>query len=39
VDEVRLWGRILGTNEITTRYNNENDPGSFYTIGTVETPP
>jgi hypothetical protein len=37
MDEVRLSSTALSANWIATEYNNQNTPGSFYTLGTEET--
>jgi hypothetical protein len=33
IDEVRVYNRALTAQEITTQYNNENSPSTFYTLG------
>lgn len=39
IDEPRISGGIARSADwITTEYNNQNNPGVFYSIGTVETP-
>lgn len=40
IDEVRLSsGVILSASWITTEYNNQNSPSTFYTVGTEENAP
>lgn len=36
MDEVRILNTQLSAAWIETEYNNQNDPGSFYTIGTLQ---
>ncbi len=36
LDEFSVTPRVLSAAEIQTSYNNENDPSSFYTVGTEE---
>jgi len=36
IDEFRIYDGILSSGWITTEYNNQNDPASFYTVGTQE---
>ncbi len=36
VDEFRIRNGILGATWITTEYNNQSDPASFWTVGPVE---
>ena len=37
LDEVRIAGVVRSPEWIATEYNNQNNPGSFYTMGTPET--
>ncbi len=36
IDEVRIYNRSLGAQEISTQYNNQNAPAGFYSIGAEE---
>ena len=36
IDELRISPVVRATTWISTEYNNQNDPSSFFTIGTVE---
>jgi MSHA biogenesis protein MshQ len=33
IDEVRIYNRALSAEEITTQYNNQNSPSTFYSVG------
>lgn len=37
IDEVRMRFAVLSSNWISTEYNNQNSPSTFYTVGTQET--
>jgi len=37
IDEIRISGITHSNNWIITEYNNQNNPGTFYTVGTEET--
>ena len=37
LDEVRMRSDAASAEEITTMYNNQNDPSSFYSVGTEES--
>lgn len=39
IDELWVSNTALSANYITALYNNQNAPGTFYTIGPEETPP
>ncbi len=39
IDEVRLSSVAKSADWIATEYNNQNDPSSFYTVGSEEDPP
>lgn len=39
VDEVRVSNVVRTATWISTEYNNQNDPGTFFTIGAQETAP
>jgi hypothetical protein len=36
IDEFRIYDGVLSAGWISTEYNNQNDPASFYTVGTQE---
>ncbi|MCE2929485.1 MAG: DUF2341 domain-containing protein, partial [Candidatus Caenarcaniphilales bacterium] len=36
IDEVRIASKARNRNWITTEYNNQNAPATFYTVGTIE---
>jgi len=36
IDEFRIYNGMLSAGWISTEYNNQNDPASFYTVGTQE---
>ena len=38
IDDVHIWSRALTANEISTRFNNEDSPSTFYSCGTEQTP-
>lgn len=38
LDMLGFYSREVSANEILTRFNNENDPSSFYSIGAEEVP-
>jgi hypothetical protein len=33
IDEARIYNRALSAGEITTQYNNQNSPSTFYSLG------
>jgi hypothetical protein len=37
IDEIGIWSRALTAGEITTRYNNQNSPSTFYGVGAEES--
>ncbi|MHA2334775.1 MAG: DUF2341 domain-containing protein, partial [Candidatus Hodarchaeales archaeon] len=37
IEEFRIYSGVHSTDWITTSYNNQYDPGSFYSVGTKET--
>ena len=37
LDEIRLTSSVLSVNWITTEYNNQNSPATFYTVTAVST--
>ena len=39
IDEVRISNAIRSADWIATSYNNQNSPGTFYTVATEETAP
>jgi hypothetical protein len=39
VDEVKISSTQRSNGWITTSYNNQNSPGTFYTLGSIENPP
>ena len=38
IDEVRILARNLSSGWVVTEYNNQNSPGTFYTVGSQEAP-
>ena len=39
IDDVRIYNRVLSADEISTQYNNQNSPSTFYTLGSEDTVP
>ena len=39
LDETRIMSTVLSANWISTEYNNQNDPSTFYVIGSEENVP
>jgi len=39
IDEVRIYNRALSAEEISTQYNNQNSPSTFYSMGSEEPLP
>jgi len=38
LDELRTYNQVLSQEYIETQYNNQNSPGTFYSIGAEESP-
>jgi len=39
LDEIRLVRNLRSADWIKTSYNNQGDPGTFYSVGDEEKPP
>jgi len=39
MDEFRMYDGTLSTAWLSTEYNNQNNPATFYTVGTQEMSP
>ncbi|OGZ18847.1 MAG: hypothetical protein A2175_02310 [Candidatus Nealsonbacteria bacterium RBG_13_42_11] len=37
LDEFRIYNRVLSVEEISTKYNNTNDPSAFYDVAVIES--